>query len=66
MNSYSCCIIPIVLNFTHHNMIFLKLKLVKGNKGNGYWQLNTNIIKKQENCKCIEKLITNYQNTFKE
>ena len=35
MNSYSSDIIPIVLKFTDHNSISLKLKLFKGNKGNG-------------------------------
>jgi exonuclease III len=39
MNSYSCDIRPIVLKFTGHNSISLKLKLFKGNKGK--WILET-------------------------
>ena len=63
MNSYSSDIRPIVLKFTSHNSISLKLKLFKGNKGNGYWKLNTSILENQE---YIEKLITKYQHKFKE
>jgi hypothetical protein len=66
MNSYSSDIRPIVLKFTDHNSISLKLKLFKGNKGNGYWKLNTRILENQEYCKSIEKLITKYQHKFKE
>jgi len=66
MNSYSSDIRPIVLKFTDHNSISLKLKLFKGNKGNGYWKLNTSILENQEYCKSIEKLITKYQHKFKE
>ena len=46
MNSYSSDIRPIVLKFTGHNSISLKLKLFKGNKGNGYWKLNTKYFRK--------------------
>ena len=35
MNFYSSDIRHIVLKFTDHNSISLKLKLFKGNKGNG-------------------------------
>jgi hypothetical protein len=49
------------LKFTDH-----KLKLFKGNKGNGYWKLNTSILENKEYCKPIEKLITKYQHKFKE
>jgi hypothetical protein len=66
MNSYSSDIRPIVLKFTDHNSISLKLKLFKGNKGYGYWKLNTSILENQEYCKSIEKLITKYQHKFKE
>jgi len=66
MNSYSSDIRPTVLKFTDHNSISLKLKLFKGNKGNGYWKLNTSILENQEYCKSIEKLITKYQHKFKE
>jgi hypothetical protein len=66
MNSYSSDIRPIVLKFTDHNSISLKLKLFKGNKGNGYWKLNTSILENKEYCKFIEKLITKYQHKFKE
>ena len=66
MNSYSCDITPIVLKFTDHNSISLKLKLFKGNKGNGYWKLNKSILENQEYCKSIEILITKYQHQFKE
>ena len=45
MNSYSSDIRPLVLKFTDHNSISLKLNLFKGNKGNGYWKLNTSILK---------------------
>ena len=47
MNLYSCDIRPIVLKYTDHNSISLKLKLFKGNKGNGYWKLNTSILEKK-------------------
>jgi hypothetical protein len=66
LNSYSCDIRPIVLKFTDHNSISLKLKVFKGNKGNGYWKLNISILENQEYCKSIEKLITKYQHQFKE
>jgi len=66
MNLYSCDIRPIVFKYTDHNSISLKLKLFKGNKGNGYWKLNTSILEKQEYSKSIEKLITKYQHKFKE
>jgi hypothetical protein len=55
---------PIVLKFTDHNSISLKLKLFKGNKGNVYWKLNTSILENQEYCKSIEKFITKYQSKF--
>ena len=55
-----------MLKFTDHNSISLKLKLFKGNKGNGYWKLNTSMLENQEYCKSIEKLITKYQHKFKE
>ena len=66
MNSYSCDITPIVLKFTDHNSISLKLKLFKGNTGNGYWKLNKSILENHEYCKSIEILITKYQHQFKE
>ena len=66
MNSYSCDITHIVLKFTHHNSLSLKLKLFKSMKGNGYWKLHTSIIESQENCKSIEKLLAKSQNKFKE
>jgi hypothetical protein len=50
--------------FTDHNSISLKQKLFKGNKGNGYWKLNTSILENKEYCKFIEKLITKYQHKF--
>ena len=65
MNFYSRDIRPIVLKFTDHNSISLKLKLFKGNKGKGYWRLNTSSLENQEYCKSIEKLITKYQHKFK-
>ena len=55
-----------MLKFTDHNSISLKLKVFKGNKGNGYWKLNISILENQEYCKSIEKLITKYQHQFKE
>jgi hypothetical protein len=59
MNSYSSDIRPIVLKFTDHNSISLKLKLFKGNKGNVYWKLNTSILENKEYCKSIEKCYLN-------
>jgi hypothetical protein len=53
-------------NTRRDNSISLKLKLFKGNKGNGYWKLNTSILENKEYCKSIEKLITKYQHKFKE
>jgi hypothetical protein len=54
-----------VLKFTDHNSISLKLKLFKGNKGNGYWKLNTSILENQQYCKSIEKIIwTGLSNFF--
>ena len=55
-----------MLKFTDHNSISLKLKLFKGNKGNGYSKLNTSILENQEYCKSNEILINKYQHKFKE
>jgi hypothetical protein len=55
-----------LLKFTDHNSISLKLKLFKGNKGNGYSKLNTSILENQEYCKSNEILINKYQHKFKE
>jgi hypothetical protein len=49
------------VSFVH---IIGSIKLFKGNKGNGYWKLNTSILENQQYCKSIEKLITKYQHNF--
>lgn len=60
-----CDMILIVLKFTHHNRISLKLKLFKGNQGKCILELNTSIIENQYNFKFIHKFITKSQNKCK-
>lgn len=61
-NSISCDIRPIVLQYTDHNCVSIKIDLNRGHKGRGYWKLNSSILENEDYVKTISNLKTNYKN----
>lgn len=60
-NCISCDIRPIVIQFTDHNSISLKINLSRNVKGRGYWKLNNSVLQNEDYQKIIIKLIENYK-----
>lgn len=64
-NCVSCDIRPIVLQYTDHNCVSLKINLSRGQKGRGYWKLNSSVLKNEDYIEIINKIIKNYKNKAK-
>ena len=60
-NCLSCDIRPVVLKYTDHNCVSLKLNMNRGVKGRGYWKLNTSILENPEYTELIVNLINKYK-----
>ena len=64
-NCVSCDIRPIVLQYTDHNCVSLKINLSRGQKGRGYWKLNSSVLQNEDYIEIINKIIKNYKNKAK-
>lgn len=60
-NCSSCDIRPIVSKLTDHNCVSMKINLNRGDKGRGYWKLNTSVLKDEGYIKKITSLIKEYK-----
>ena len=64
-NCFSCDIRPVVLRYTDHNSVSLKININRADKGRGYWKLNSSILKEVNYVKIIKKLIEKYKEKAK-
>ena len=61
MNIKSCDIRPILIKFTDHQAVSLKIETVTmKSKGPGYWKINNSILQEEKYVKNINKIIQKY------
>ena len=60
-NCKSCDIRPLVQKITDHNAVSLKINTERGNKGRGYWKLNSSVLNNDDYVNEINKLINRYE-----
>ena len=64
-NCFTCDIRPVVLQYTDHNSVSFKININRGNKGRGYWKLNSSILEDDEYITIIKQLIMKYKEKAK-
>ena len=64
-NCVSCDIRPVAIQYTDHNSVSLKINIDRGNKGRGYWKLNSSILEDDQYINIIKNLIKKYKERAK-